>query len=113
MLFEIPMNLACVIGCAVQISVGAVLNTANVEEGATVLVQGLGGVGISIIQGARLAGASKIIAVDPFAERRELSMKFGATDTFDPTSGDVVGKVMQLTGGIGIDYAFDAVGNPK
>lgn len=110
---DTPLDLACVIGCAVQTGVGAVLNTAQVEEGATVLVQGLGGVGISIIQGARLAGASRIIAVDPFAERRELSTNFGATDTLDPTDGDIVPKVMDLTGGIGADYTFDAVGNPK
>jgi Zn-dependent alcohol dehydrogenase len=106
---DTPMEIACVIGCAVQTGVGAVFNTAKVEEGATVLVQGLGGVGISIIQGARLAGASKVIAVDPFAERRELSRNFGATDTIDPNDGDIVPKVMEITG-IGVDYAFDAVG---
>lgn len=110
---DTPTEIACVIGCAVQTGVGAVLNTAKVEEGATVLVQGLGGVGMSIIQGARLAGAAQIIAVDPFAERRDLSRNFGATTTLDPGAGDVVAQVMELTGGIGVDYAFDAVGNPK
>ncbi|MDP1823254.1 MAG: Zn-dependent alcohol dehydrogenase [Archangium sp.] len=109
---DTPTDIACVIGCAVQTGVGAVLNTAGVEEGATVLVQGLGGVGISIIQGARIAGASQIIAVDPFAERRTLSTGFGATTTLDPADGDVVAAVMDLTGGIGADYTFDAVGNP-
>ena len=109
---DTPTDVACVIGCAVQTGVGAVLNTARVEEGATVLVQGLGGVGISIVQGARIAGASQIIAVDPFAERRELSTGFGATTTLDPNDGDVVAAVMDLTGGIGADYTFDAVGSP-
>lgn len=109
---DTPTDMACVIGCAVQTGVGAVLNTARVEEGATVLVQGLGGVGISIIQGARIAGASQIIAVDPFAERRTLSTGFGATTTLDPGERDVVAAVMDLTGGIGADYTFDAVGNP-
>jgi Zn-dependent alcohol dehydrogenase len=109
---DTPMDIACVIGCAVQTGVGAALNTAAIEEGATVLVQGLGGVGISIIQGARIAGAAQIIAVDPFAERRDLSEHFGATSTLDPSAGDVVAAVLDLTGGIGADYSFDAVGNP-
>ncbi len=108
---DTPLDIACVIGCAVQTGVGAVLNTASVEEGATVLVQGLGGVGMSIVQGARIAGASQIIVVDPFAERRDLAAKFGATEAIDPTSVDVVSRAIALTN-VGVDYAFDAVGSP-
>jgi S-(hydroxymethyl)glutathione dehydrogenase/alcohol dehydrogenase len=93
----------------VQTGVGAVLNTARVPEGATVLVAGAGGIGISIVQGARVAGATTIIVSDPVAERREMARRFGATDVVDPTTDDVPGAVLQLTGGIGADFAFDAV----
>jgi Zn-dependent alcohol dehydrogenase len=109
---DVPLDVACVIGCAVQTGVGAVLNTAKVPAGATVLVQGLGGVGVSILQGARIAGASQIIAVDPVEERRAAAGRFGATAVIDPTSDDVVSRVFALTNGIGVDYAFDAVGMP-
>lgn len=107
---DTPLEIAAVVGCAVQTGVGAVLNTAKVEEGATVLVMGLGGVGISVVQGARLAGASRIVVSDPVAERRDAAARFGATDALDPTADDVVAAVQQLTGGIGVDYAFDAAG---
>jgi Zn-dependent alcohol dehydrogenase len=93
----------------VQTGVGAVLNTARVEAGATVLVMGLGGVGLSIVQGARLAGAARIIAADPVAERRAAALRFGATDAIDPGATDVAMRTMELTG-VGVDYAFDAVG---
>ena len=106
---DTPLDIASVIGCAVQTGVGAVLNTAKVEAGATVMVVGLGGIGISIAQGARIAGASQIIGVDPVASRRQGAAAFGVTDAIDP-AGDVAGAVMELTGGVGIDYAFDAVG---
>lgn len=109
---DTPLEIACVIGCAVQTGVGAVLNTAQVEAGATVLVQGLGGVGMSIVQGARIAGASQVIVSDPFAERRELAAAFGATSAIDPSAQDVVSAVQAATGQIRVDYAFDAVGVP-
>jgi Zn-dependent alcohol dehydrogenase len=102
-------EIACVVGCAVQTGVGAVLNTARVEEGATVLVMGLGGIGLSIVQGARLAGASRIIGADPVAARRATAQQLGATDVLDPTDADVAAAAFELTG-IGVDYAFDAVG---
>ena len=105
----VPLDVACVIGCAVQTGVGAVLNTARVEEGATVLVMGAGGVGLSIVQGARLAGAARIIVSDPVAERRATAERLGSTDQIDPTADDVMARVMELTG-VGVDYAFDAVG---
>jgi len=107
---DIPLDVVCVIGCAVQTGVGAVLNTARVEAGATVLVMGLGGIGLSIVQGARLAGAARIIASDPIADRRAAADRMGATDSIDPASEDLTGRVMEITGGIGADYAFDAVG---
>jgi S-(hydroxymethyl)glutathione dehydrogenase/alcohol dehydrogenase len=104
-----PLETACIIGCAVQTGVGAVLNTARVPVGATVLVMGLGGIGVSIVQGARLAGASRIIVSDPVSERRDAAEGFGATDAIDPTTQDVTAEVMRITG-VGADYAFDAVG---
>jgi Zn-dependent alcohol dehydrogenase len=106
---DVPLDVACVIGCAVQTGVGAVLNTARVEPGASVLVIGLGGIGLSIVQGARVAGAARIIAADPVPARREAARRFGATDLVDPAATDVVGRTMELTG-VGADYAFDAVG---
>lgn len=108
---DVPLEIACVIGCAIQTGVGAVLNTAKVEEGATVLVMGLGGIGISIVQGARLANAARIIVSDPNPGRRDYAANFGATDILDPTKEDVVARAMALTGGIGVDYAFDGAGH--
>jgi S-(hydroxymethyl)glutathione dehydrogenase / alcohol dehydrogenase len=107
---DIPLDVVCVIGCAVQTGVGAVLNTARVEAGANVLVMGLGGIGLSIVQGARLAGAARIIVSDPIAARRDLAARLGATDAIDPAGEDLTARVMAITGGIGADYAFDAVG---
>jgi Zn-dependent alcohol dehydrogenase len=108
---DTPLDIAAVVGCSVQTGVGAVLNTAKVEEGATVLVMGLGGIGISVVQGARIAGAAKIIVSDPVEERRKAALHFGATDVLDPTTADVVEAAYELTAGIGVDYAFDAFGN--
>ena len=105
----VPLEVACVIGCAVQTGVGAVLNTAGVEEGATVLVMGLGGIGLSVVQGARLAGASRILASDPVAERREAAKAFGATELLDPGSEDVAARSREITG-VGVDYAFETAG---
>ena len=107
---DTPLEIACVIGCALQTGVGAVVNTAAVEPGATALVTGLGGIGISVVQGLRLAGASRIIVSDPVAERREAARHFGATDVLDPTSDDVVVACHALTAGVGVDYSFEAAG---
>ena len=107
---DVDLADACVIGCAVQTGVGAVLNTAAVETGATVLVTGAGGVGIAVTQGARLAGASTIIVADPVAERREGARRFGATHVVDPEADDVSAYCHDVTGGIGVDYAFEAAG---
>jgi len=110
---DTPLEIACVIGCAIQTGVGAVLNTAKVEEGATVFVAGLGGIGVSLVQGARLAGASRIIASDPVGSRRDHASNFGATDLIDPTQEDVVARVKEITGDIGVDYAFDGAGSTQ
>jgi Zn-dependent alcohol dehydrogenase len=107
---DAPLEILCVIGCAVQTGVGAVLNTARVEAGATVLVLGLGGIGLSVVQGARIAGATRILASDPVASRRAAARAFGATDLLDPATDDVVQAARDLTGGIGVDYAFETAG---
>ncbi len=106
---DVPLDIACVIGCALQTGVGAVLNTAGVEEGASVLVTGLGGVGLSVVQGAALAGAAKIIVSDPVAERREAARRFGATDLVDPSQDDLGSVCLDITG-VGVDYAFESAG---
>src|SRR5262249_19005125 len=93
-----PLQIACVVGCAVQTGVGAVLNTARVEAGATVLVIGLGGVGLSIVQGARVAGAARIIVADPVSERRDAALRLGATDAIDSGAADVAMRAVELTG---------------
>ena len=107
---EIPLEVACVVGCAVQTGVGSVLNTAQVVEGATVLVMGLGAIGLSVVQGARLASAARIIVSDPVGQRREVAGALGATDFIDPTREDVIERAQALTGGIGVDYAFECAG---
>ena len=107
---DVPLDVACVIGCAVQTGVGAVLNTADVQVGDSVLVLGAGGIGISIVQGAVIAGAARIVVSDPSEARREQAMRFGATDVIDPTVDDVTSVVTAMTG-IGVDVAFEAVGS--
>jgi S-(hydroxymethyl)glutathione dehydrogenase / alcohol dehydrogenase len=106
---DVPLDVACVIGCAVQTGVGAVLNTARVPEGATVLVMGLGGIGLSTVQGARLAGAARIFASDPLPARRKAAETFGATDLLDPNAEDVAVRVREATG-VGADFAFETAG---
>jgi S-(hydroxymethyl)glutathione dehydrogenase/alcohol dehydrogenase len=107
---DVPLDVACVIGCAMQTGVGAVLNTARVPVGATVLVVGLGGVGLATVQGARVADAARIIVSDPSAERRETAARFGATDLIDPHQDDLLERVLATTE-VGVDFAFDAVGS--
>jgi len=109
---DVPLEVACLIGCAVQTGVGAAINTAQIQPGDSVLVLGAGGVGISIVQGAAIAGASRIIVSDPTESRREQALRFGATDVIDPTSDDPVTLAKDLTG-IGVDAAFDAVGSAR
>ncbi|HEY7003953.1 MAG TPA: Zn-dependent alcohol dehydrogenase [Gaiellaceae bacterium] len=107
---DVPLESVALIGCAVLTGYGAVANTAGVEEGATVAVWGCGGVGANVVQGARLAGASRIVAVDTRPEKLELARTLGATDSVHAAADvDVVAEVRDLTGG-GPDYAFEAIG---
>lgn len=106
---EIPLEAAALLGCGATTGLGAVLNTAKVEPGSTVAVIGCGGIGLNCIQGAFLAGARRIIAVDMVASKLELAKQFGATDIVDASKSDAVGQVLGLTGD-GVDYAFEAIG---
>jgi S-(hydroxymethyl)glutathione dehydrogenase / alcohol dehydrogenase len=106
---EMPLDRAALIGCGVTTGVGAVLNTAKIEPGSTVAVFGCGGVGLSAIQGARIAGARKIIAVDQFESKLAMAKRFGATDTIDASNADAVDAIKSMTDG-GVDYSFEAVG---
>jgi S-(hydroxymethyl)glutathione dehydrogenase/alcohol dehydrogenase len=110
---DAPLDKACLVGCGVMTGVGAVLNTAKVEEGATVAVFGAGGVGLNVIQGAGLAGAGRIIAVDLLDSKLKLAREFGATDTVNASKGDADSAIRDLTGGRGVDYAFEVIGSPK
>ncbi len=109
---DIPLDRAALIGCAVTTGVGAALNTAQVTPGSSVVVFGAGGVGISVIQGARIAGARQIIAVDLLDQRLTSALHFGATDTINSSTGDTVKAIKKMTKG-GADFAFDVVGLPK
>jgi S-(hydroxymethyl)glutathione dehydrogenase / alcohol dehydrogenase len=110
---DVPDEQLSLIGCGVTTGVGAALNTARVEPGSTVVVVGCGGVGQAVVQGARIAGAARIIAVDMVPMKREQARKFGATDVVDPKQGDPIEQVKSLTGGRGADYAFEVVGLPE
>ncbi len=106
---EMPLDRAALIGCGVTTGLGAALRTARVEAGTTAVVVGCGGVGLSIIQGCRIAGAGRIVAVDTEQWKLELSKKLGATDGVNARDGDPVEAVRELTGG-GVDYGFEALG---
>jgi alcohol dehydrogenase len=107
---SVPLQAAALFGCAILTGVGAVTNTAKVAPGQSVAVFGLGGVGLSAIMGAKLAGASPIIAIDPLTAKFPLARDLGAHHTIDPSKGDVVSTIAELTGG-GVEFAFEAVGN--
>jgi S-(hydroxymethyl)glutathione dehydrogenase/alcohol dehydrogenase len=109
---DAPLAVAALVGCAVMTGVGAVINRARVEPGSVVVVLGAGGVGLSAILGARLAGAGTIVAVDPVPFKRELAGELGATHVLDPGAGDVASDIRGLAGGRGADYAFDTAGAP-
>ncbi|MFL6205551.1 MAG: Zn-dependent alcohol dehydrogenase [Acidimicrobiales bacterium] len=106
---DMPLDRAALIGCGVTTGVGAVFNTAKVEPGSTVAVVGCGGIGLNCIQGAAVAGAGKVIAVDMLESKLEMARHFGATHTVDASQGDPVGQVRDLAGG-GVHYAFEAIG---
>jgi S-(hydroxymethyl)mycothiol dehydrogenase len=107
---DLPPEQACLLGCAVATGVGSVLNTSRPWPGASVAVIGCGAVGLSAVQGARLAGAERIVAVDLVPRKLDWALELGATDTVDGTRGDAVEQVRELTGGEGVDFAYEAVG---
>ena len=109
---DMPLDRACVIGCAVTTGAGAVFNAADLTPGETVAVVGCGGVGLAVVNAARIAGAGRIIAVDPVPEKRELAKKLGATDVVDAGSDTAAAEIVELTKG-GVDHAIEAVGRPQ
>ena len=109
---DMPLDRAALIGCGVTTGFGAVINTAQIEVGSTVAVIGCGGVGLSAVNGAAIAGAGRIIAVDINGSKLNLARHFGATDVVDASAGDAVEQVKELTGG-GVEYSFEALGLKK
>ncbi|MBD0710851.1 MULTISPECIES: Zn-dependent alcohol dehydrogenase [unclassified Streptomyces] len=105
---DVPFDIAALIGCGVTTGLGAALNTAKVEAGSSVAVIGCGGVGISAVQGARLQGAARIVAVDPVESRREAALRFGASEAVAPEA--LADAKQRITGGEGFDYVFEVVG---
>ena len=109
---DIPIDKLCLFGCSVMTGVGAVINRAKVETGSTVAVFGCGGVGLHAVQGAKLASASKIIAIDKMDMKLDMAVEMGATHTVNADREDPVGRILDLTGG-GVDYAFEVIGLPE
>src|SRR5579883_2487033 len=109
---DAPFDKVCYIGCGVTTGIGAVINTAKVEPGATVVVFGLGGIGLNVVQGARMAGANMIVGIDLNPKREKLARQFGMTHFINPkdVKGDLVAHIVELTKG-GADYSFECVGN--
>ena len=109
---DAPFDKICYIGCGVTTGIGAVINTAKVEIGSRAIVFGLGGIGLNVIQGLRLAGADQIVGVDLNGAKADMGSKFGMTHFVNPSNvdGDLVAHLVDLTGG-GADYTFDATGN--
>lgn len=107
---RVPFDRACLIGCGIMTGVGAVLNRARVEPGASMAVFGVGGIGLNCVQGGVLAGASRIVAVDVNPQKLELARTFGATDVIDSTKANALEQIRDLTRG-GADYTFECVGN--
>jgi S-(hydroxymethyl)glutathione dehydrogenase/alcohol dehydrogenase len=109
---DAPFDKICYIGCGVTTGIGAVIFTAGVEAGANVVVFGLGGIGLNVIQGARMVGANMIVGVDINPARESLARQFGMTHFVNPKEikGDIVGHIVELTGG-GADYSFECIGN--
>jgi S-(hydroxymethyl)glutathione dehydrogenase/alcohol dehydrogenase len=110
---DIPLTSAALVGCGVTTGVGAAIKTAKVTPGSTVAVFGCGGVGLSVIQGARLAGADKIVAVDLSENKLAMAEKFGATATINADKVNPVEALKEMTGGMGVDFAFEAIGIPS
>lgn len=110
---DVPLDVACLVGCGVLTGVGAALRTADIRAGQTVAIFGCGGVGLPILQGAAIAGAGRMIAIDRVADKLELAQSLGATDTIDAQQvDDVPTAIRELTSGRGVDHSFEAVGIP-
>jgi S-(hydroxymethyl)glutathione dehydrogenase/alcohol dehydrogenase len=110
---DMPLDRACFVGCGTMTGVGAAINTAQVQPGTTVAVLGCGGVGLNVIQGAALAGARQIIAVDLLPNKLDFAKTFGATHFVNPSKDDAFKAVMDLTGGRGVDYGFEVISTAK
>lgn len=108
-----PLDRACFVGCGTMTGVGAAINTAQVQPGTTVAVIGCGGVGLNVIQGAALAGARQVIAVDLLQKKLDFARTFGATHFVNPSQDEPFKAVMDLTGGRGVDYAFEVISTAK
>jgi S-(hydroxymethyl)glutathione dehydrogenase/alcohol dehydrogenase len=108
----VPLDRACLVGCGVMTGVGAAVNTAKVQPGDVVAVFGCGGVGLNVIQGAALSGAARIVAVDLAPSKLALARTFGATDCVNPGDGSAPDQIRALTGGRGVDHAFEVIGLP-
>ena len=106
---DMPFDVAALIGCSVTTGVGAVIHTSNVRPGETVAVIGCGGVGLAAVNGAAIAGAGRIIAIDMHGSKLNLAKEFGATDVVDASQGNPVAQVLEMTGG-GVDHSFEAIG---
>jgi S-(hydroxymethyl)glutathione dehydrogenase / alcohol dehydrogenase len=107
---DVPFEHGAVLGCGVATGLGAVFNTAGVQPGDTVAVMGCGGVGLSAVQAARIAGAAQVIAIDPVTDKLELARSLGATDVADAKDPDLVAKVVALSEGLGVHHVIEAVG---
>lgn len=110
---ELPAEHLAMVGCGISSGLGAVFNVAKVEPGSSVAVSGAGHLGLWMIQGSRIAGAEQIICLEPDAARRGLALQLGATTVVDPSQGDPVEQVLELTGGRGADYSLEAAGPPE
>jgi S-(hydroxymethyl)glutathione dehydrogenase/alcohol dehydrogenase len=107
---DVPLEIGALIGCGVLTGVGAALNTANISRGDTVAVIGCGGVGLNVIQGAKIAGADEIIAIDMLPNKLDMAKQFGATTLVNASDGDPVSQVMEMTQQRGVDVAFEVIG---
>jgi S-(hydroxymethyl)glutathione dehydrogenase/alcohol dehydrogenase len=110
---SLPLDKACLVGCGVATGYGAATNRAKVTPGSTVLVVGVGGIGTNVVQGASASSASMVIAADIFDHKLEWAKEFGATHTINAKKDDLVSKVMEMTNGQGVDFAFEAIGTPE
>jgi S-(hydroxymethyl)glutathione dehydrogenase/alcohol dehydrogenase len=110
---DIPFDVAAVAGCSVITGFGAVFNTAKVKAGSSVAIIGIGGVGVNIVQSSFLANATTIIAIDVLDKKLEIARQFGATHVVNASNEDVLERITEITRGIGVDFAFEALGRPE